>query len=138
MGGSKSSSESATTTESNRINTSFAIDAASTFGDAGDVTAVDVSNSDNVRINMTDHGTVSKAIELAEEVVGTGADLVLNLGKENIDFLDNALDFVTAQAERNYDFATDVAIPLNKQTTEEFSKTVIYAAAAVAIAMVIK
>jgi len=79
-----------------------------------------ITGSDHVTV--TDHDAVEKAFELAQNTVG------LNAG-----FLNTALDSVNSASERNYDFAENVAIPLNAQMTEDFTRYAIIGAVVISL-----
>jgi len=73
---------------------------------------------------ITDYGAVEKAIELSKHSL-----------TESWDFVEDSLEFVGMQSERNYDFADNVAIPLTAQQTDEFSQNVIVASVVLGLGM---
>jgi len=81
-----------------------------------------ITGSDGANVTVTDHDAVKKAFDLADNTMGLG-----------VNFLSDALDSVNSASERNYDFAENVAIPLNAQMTEDFTRYAIIGAVVISL-----
>jgi len=118
MGGihGKSKSEESSQVDSRQSNASNVIDG----GIGSTISMTQITGSDHV--TMTDHEAVNRAFDLGELILDNSTS-----------FINDSLDFVQSNSDRNYDFAENVAIPLNAQMTEDFTRYAIIGAVVISL-----